>query len=94
MYVCQVDKSVIRDLLEIPLWRRGAVEKCKVIKGGRSYLKIQSAHKVNRRAEFHLKWPKYVSGKGFRYLSFADNESVVCDHSYSIIIIIIIIMWL
>jgi hypothetical protein len=88
----RVDKSVIRDLLEMSLLRRGAVEKRKIIKGGRSYLNIQSAHKVNRRAEFHLKWPEYVSGTSFRYLSFADNESVVCDHSYSIIIIIIIII--
>ena len=53
--MCQVDKSVIRDLLEMPLPRRGGVEKRKVIKGGRSYLNIQSVHKVNRRAEFNLK---------------------------------------
>jgi hypothetical protein len=96
MYVCQVDKSVIWDLLEVLFSRRGAVEKRKVIKGGRSYFNIQSAHKVNRRAEFNLKWPKFVSGTSFRYLSFADNESAVCDHSYIIIIIIIIIIivWL
>jgi len=48
--VCQVDKSVIRDLLEMPLSRRGGVEKRKVIKGGRSYLNVQSAHNANMRA--------------------------------------------
>lgn len=92
MYVCQVDKSVIRDLLEMPLPRRGGVEKRKVIKGGRSYLNIQSVHKVNRRAEFNLKWPKNVSGKCSRSLSFADNESVVCDHSYIIVVIVIVLL--
>jgi hypothetical protein len=29
----------------MPLSRRGAVEKHKIIKGGRSYLNMQSAHK-------------------------------------------------
>jgi hypothetical protein len=38
---------MIQDLLEMPLPRRGAVEKREVIKGGRSYLITYGVHTMS-----------------------------------------------
>jgi hypothetical protein len=52
---------------------------------------LNSMCKNNRRVEFHFKWPNIFS-KNFRFLSFADNERVVCGHIYISLIITIIVV--